>query len=111
MTELEYWQEIESLAMSIIEETRSDNPDMSEDNLLDAINERVHETIDGHHWIIYYSYNLDIIKHSNNEDYMSNEIGGLDETLNKSGFDGLCLEIAFWAMYADVQYKINDLMS
>jgi len=110
MTYQEYWQEVSALALSILQEAKNENPDMSEDDLLDEINDRLHETIDGHQWIIYNSYNLDVIKHSNNQNYMAENIGDFKETVIEKGFFGLCQAVAYWAMYADIEAFQQDIV-
>jgi hypothetical protein len=109
-TQFEYNQEIQSIAYSLVEsafneydevETREDAEELINDTLL-------HETIDGHQWVIYYSYNLDVIKYSDNEDYYSDNFGA--ESLASSleqGLDTLHCHIAFWCMYADVQENLD----
>ena len=80
---------------------RCDNDrDEAEELINDSL---LRETIDGHEWIIYYSYNLDVIQHSDNEDYMIDNFG-IDEAgfiLKDKGLSGLHSAIAFWALYAD----------
>ena len=65
----EYWKEVNGIAANLVSESMGDN-DNDRDAAEEEINDtRLHETIDGHQWVIYYSYNLDVIKHSDNEDY------------------------------------------
>ena len=109
----EYWTEVSSLADSIACEAMQDNEndiDAARDEIFDS---RLHETIDNHQWVIYFSYNLDIIKHSDNEDYYSDNFGGdcLAESLKTGGLDMLHCHIAFWALYADVCEKIEDALT
>ena len=109
MNNQEYYAEINNIAESIVDDAmqqfdndRSEAEEFINDTLL-------HEVIDGHQWVIYQSYNLDIIGHSSNEEYMIDNFGGeaLAEALSNSGLDGLHNAIAFWAMYADVQELID----
>ena len=109
LTNSEYWVEVKSIADNLVSEAMSDNEndkDRAEEDIFDS---RLHETIDGHQWVIYYSYNLDVIKHSANEDYYSDNFGGeaLEESL-KGGLDTLHCHIAFWALYADVCDYISE---
>ena len=109
----EYWTEINSLADSIACEAMQDNDsdiDAARDDIWDS---RLHETIDGHQWVIYYSYNLDVIAHSDNDDYMVDNFGSeaLEHSLKEGGLDGLHMAIAFWCMYADVADKIEDALT
>ena len=113
-----YWKEINDLARGMIEETYEwlDKADMEPDEIIEDVMDQItdhvlHETIDGHQWVIYYAYNLDVIKFSNNSDYMVENFGN-DEAghiLSKQGLDSLHTAIAFWAMYADVQDVLHDI--
>ena len=112
MNSQEYWKEVNGLADSIACEAMQDcenDRDAAEETIWDT---RLHETIDGHQWIIYYSYNLDVIKYSDNADYYSDNFGGqaLAGSLEQGGLDMLHCHIAFWALYADVADKISDAL-
>jgi hypothetical protein len=118
ITSYDYWNEVNSLAESVVEEAAQqescDTKDsFDRDTVLEAINDRIlHETIDGHSWVIYYANNLDVIQHSDNEDYLIDNLG-LEEAghcLKKGGLNGLHQAIAFWALYADVQDKIEEAL-
>ena len=111
----EYWTEVTETAENIISEVLSDN---FTDEIVEVYQVRevindtaLQETIDGHQWVIYYSYNLEVIKHSDNEDYMLDNFGAdsLQSSL-KQGLATLHCHIAFWALYADVSDRINDLV-
>lgn len=105
----EYWKEINELAEQIVSEAmeQCDNDrDAAQDAIFDTI---LHQTVDGHQWVIYYSYNLDVIRHSDNESYYADNFGG--ESLAASleqGLDTLHCHIAFWCMYADIADLISD---
>lgn len=105
----EYWTEVRELADSIACEAMQDNDNDRDAAMDDIYDSRLHETIDGHQWIIYYSYNLDVIKHSDNEDYYSDNFGcdSLAASLEQGGLDTLHCHIAFWALYADVSDRIE----
>lgn len=108
ITHNQYWDEVKSLAASIAEEAmeQADNDrDQAEELINDSI---LHETIDGHQWVIYYAYNLGVIEHSDNESYYEDNFGGDDiaATLKDGGINKLHTVMAFWCLYADVQNKI-----
>ena len=110
ITSSEYWVEIDSIAENMASEALSDNDndiDAARDDIQDS---RLHETIDGHQWVIYYAYNDDVLYHSENSDYYENNFGTdeMAHTIKERGLDGLKTVMAFWAMYADVQDIIND---
>ena len=114
LTYHEYWKEIDSITTDICAEALEDcDSDLNPSDKIEVASEsiydyRLHERIDGHQWVIYYAYNLDVIKHTDNEDYMADNIGGLDECAREGGLLSLHTAIAFYAMYADVSDKIND---
>lgn len=112
ITYRDYWEQInaiaEELATTAIEANEGDK-----DAALDQINDyMLHETIDGHQWVIYNSYNADVMRHSENEDYYIDNFGGDDAAyvLKERGLSGLHNVIAFWCMYADVQDKLNEAL-
>ena len=107
MNNTEYWKEVNDTAENIIESAKTDYDMDGYDSLEDLINDVVlHETIDGHEWIIYTYHHLPILQHSPNADYMPENIGGTEEAL-KQGIDNLHRALAFWAFYADVQESIS----
>lgn len=110
LTYSEYWTEIQSIASDLVSESMDaceNDRECAEESIQDT---RLHETIDGHQWVIYYTYSLDVIKHSDNEDYYVQNFGGeaLASSLEQGGLDTLHCHIAFWCMYADVQDKLSD---
>lgn len=121
ITQTEYIKEIEGIAANItceaVQIVKADNPDIEQDEIKEAAQELIndsllHETIDGHEWIIYTAYNLDIIQHSQNDEYYkdiySNEDAG--KFLADKGIDSLHSMIAFWVMYADVRDELDNAL-
>tara|TARA_R110000803_G_scaffold183400_1_gene245743 strand:- start:183 stop:554 length:372 start_codon:yes stop_codon:yes gene_type:complete len=109
MNNQEYYLEINNIAESIVDdamEQKDNDRSEAEEFINDSL---LHEVVDGHQWIIYYAYNLDVIGHSNNDEYMIDNFGGesLEASLKDGGLNGLHTAIAFWAMYADVQELID----
>lgn len=112
ITSVQYYNEVSSLAYTIAEEAmdQSDNDrSAAEDLINDSL---LHETIDGHQWIIYYAYNLDVYQHSDNSDYLVDNFGNEEAgyILKEKGMDSLHQALAFWALYADVQEKISNAL-
>lgn len=108
-TEYDYTQQIRAIAAELVSEAM-DQSDNDKDQAEELINDTLlHETIDGHEWVIYYAYNLDVIKYSDNEDYMEQNFGNeyAGEIMADKGLDGLHTVIAFWCMYADVQDELE----
>ena len=73
LTYNEYWTEIKGIASNLVCEAlqsveidNNNEPmdfDDKKEQAMDLINDSLlHETIDGHQWVIYYAYNLDVIK-------------------------------------------------
>lgn len=110
MNSQEYWAEIQSIANNLVDETMQET-DNNRDEAEELINDsRLYETIDNHQWVIYCSYNLDVIKHSDNEDYYADNFGAesLAYSLEQGGLSNLHCHIAFWCMYADVQDYLDS---
>lgn len=118
----EYWAEIKSLTEQIATEAIDQAMGPADgapftDEVREAAEEIIndtllHETTDSHQWVIYYSYNLDVIKHSGNEDYMVDNFGSehAGDIMKNQGLDSLHSAIAFWCMYADVQDNIESAL-
>jgi len=107
----EYWKEVSNLAESMLGEALQDNGNDLEVAKEEIQDYRLHETIDGHMWIIYTTYHTDIAEHSHNEDYYkyiycSESLG---EMVYNGGVEALQMTIAFFAFQADVQYKLQKL--
>ena len=65
-----YWKE-EDIAAEEGSDYENDKEE-AEEYINDTL---LHETIDGHQWVIYYAYNLDIIKYSGNAEYAVDNLG------------------------------------
>ena len=112
ITSSQYWNEVQSLAVSIAEDAML-SCDNNRDNAEELINDSLlHETIDGHQWIIYNAYNLDVYQYSENSDYYIDNFGTDDAAyiLKEKGLDSLHQALAFWSLYADVQEKISEAL-
>lgn len=97
MTSGEYEDEITSIAKGIIEEHG-----LNEDDWHDA----VHESVDGHQWIIYTGFHEEILDNSDNEPD-NDEVTGMADP--KGGWRDFRQVAAFMAMEADVQQKLREL--
>lgn len=108
----DYYSEVNEIAEALVSEAMAEYDNDAEQAMETIVDSRLHETIDGHQWIIYYNYNLSIIKHSNNEDYMINNMGldSAGEALQRGGLNGLHQSVAYWALYADVYELLQDKM-
>lgn len=117
-TSYDYWQAVSCVCDSIIdavnEELGNGAVEFDQDSIEEFINENcLHETLDGSQYVIYNHYSLPIIQHSPNDEYAMDNFGAdhLMHSLKEGGVSSLHTAIAFWAMYADVQEKINDILS
>ena len=112
ITSSQYWNEVQSIAVSIAEDAMSycdNNREDAEELIIDSL---LHETIDGHQWVIYYAYNRDVYQYSDNSDYYIDNFEGDDAAfvLKEKGLDGLHQVLAYWSLYADVQDKISEAL-
>ena len=117
ITYTQYWAEVKSIAECLVSEAanytdRNTEETFDEDTIRDHIfDSALLEAIDGHQWVIYNAYNLDVLQHSDNAEY------GIDEGLIdaqesiKTGLSTLHCHLAFWALYADVSDCIDDAIS
>lgn len=110
ITRFDYIDEIEAICKNIAEEMYDEQEWCSYDEYVDAANERVHEVVDGHQWVIYYAYNLQVLMHSDNDEAMIEELGeeSAGHVLRENGLNGLHSALAFWAMYRDVMDDLGD---
>ena len=98
ITRQSYWDEIRSLADDAIEAWR--DGDVAD---RDALSDWIHETIDGHKWIIYYALRADVLRYTDNKEAYE-EFGGLDHC---DGLDAVMVYAAYCAMAADLTAQIN----
>jgi hypothetical protein len=99
MTNHEYRNEIKEIAISIDDaELWNETTDRSE---------RLHETIDGHKWIIYTRFHDDILLHTRSDNYGFDN-GLIDTKISSIGeSENLKAVIAFWAFYGDVESELS----
>lgn len=96
MEQQEYWTEISSLAAELVRAVRADETDDPYQWL--------HETIDGHQWVIYTGYNLDVLRHSGNDSAAWDE--GLAQSCDSWGSVLACA--AFCAMQRDILDELAE---
>ena len=108
----QYRDEIKSIAESLAAEALADC-EWDRDSAEEAINDsRLHETIDGHQWVIYNAYNDDVLRHSDNESSYEDNFGTDDmaATIKERGLDGLKNVMAYCAMEQDVRDILSDAL-
>lgn len=102
----EYWDEVARLGKYF-----SDNNPNGEgwaadyDNQQTDMRQALHETIDGHRFIIYYSKAQDVMRYTDNTDAYQDVTG--DDMPANTGFLDLCCKLACWAMTQDVTDRIT----
>ena len=112
ITSSQYWVEVEALATQIAQDAMQQT-DNDRDEAEELINDSLlHETIGAHQWVIYNAYHLDVLQYSDNSDYYIDNFGADDAalTLKERGLTGLHQDLAFYALFADVQEKIKDAL-
>lgn len=97
MTQREYYEQIRAIAEEIRKEAEGDN---------EREHDLVHEAVDGHQWIIYTSYNLDVLKHSRNESAYFADFGALEGC---NSFSEVTVKLAYAAMSRDVFEALAEL--
>lgn len=118
-SDFNYRQAVLSLTDSVIyavnEALDCEQISFDKDEIEELVNDSLlHETVDGSQYDIYYHYHLDIIKHSTNSDYALDHGllcgDSLASILKDSGLNSLHQTLAFYAMCADVQEEISEIL-
>lgn len=112
ITRSAYYEEIRSIAANMAEEALADNDwdrDAAEEDINDS---RLHETIDGHQWVIYTAYNLDVLRHSESADAYVDNFSADDagHIIKDHGIDDLHAIMAYCAMEQDVRNIMDDAL-
>ena len=94
ITEKEYWKEVKDLAKQVEEQVKEYDQDP---------HDALHETIDGHQWLIYYAYHPWILAHTRNEDAVFDIVG----EVSGDSTSAVLTQIAFYALYQDVSDAID----
>lgn len=109
----DYFVECKELAQTIFEEVMQENDNEIEQCNYDGLfYDRLHDTIDGHQWIIYNHYNLQVLQHASNPEAMIEEMGNesAGSSLEEGGLSTLHMHLAFWAMKEDVNSELQELI-
>lgn len=93
----EYAAECTAIAREIVEECEGDE---------DTINDRLHETVDGHQWIIYTYYNAQVLTHSRNKDAYFENFGKLEV----ESYSDAMAKMAYAALEADVRAELDSAL-
>ena len=104
----------DSLVYAINEALDCEQISFDKDEIEELVNDSLlHEIVDGSQYAIYCHYHLDILKHSTNSEYAIDNIfcgDTLADILKKDGLTGLHQALAFYAMYADVQAELSEIL-
>ena len=98
ITQAEYFKECRAIATEIVKECDGDE---------ETIQDKLHETIKGHQWIIYTFYNLQVLTHSRNENAYFDEFG---VSLDTADFSSTMAKLAYFSMMTDVQYELSEAL-
>lgn len=112
ITRTAYYDEIRSIADNLAVEALADNDWDRDAAMYDITDSRLHETIDGHQWVIYTSYNMDVLRNSDSADAYIDNFGADDaaSVSKKRGIDGLHAVMAYCAMERDVNVILSDAL-
>ena len=109
ITDYSLTKECNSLAADIFSETIADMAsDETPEDYRDDMTDRVHETVDGHQWLIYYHYAHEICLNcdtTNGEEFL--EDVGLPP---QPTYDNLGMSIAYGEMRARVEAELQRLI-
>jgi hypothetical protein len=106
-TQSDYEREVSSTAESILSETLADNPEADADEVREAVEERLHEAIDGDQNVIYTWRAQLVCAYSANDGYAASNFGA--ESLVDDCGNLNWSAIAYGAMYADVSEELWPL--
>lgn len=101
----EYWTEVGALAQRISDEARDARRD---------VGDVLHETIDGHGWVIYTRKALEMLMHTSSDDCVFDEGNGLDdcgsmaEAYSRAAFFALRADVASHANFYDWRETDDD---
>lgn len=98
ITQAEYYSECQSIATETVKECEGNE---------ESIQDQLHEAVDGHQWIIYTFYNLQVLQHSRNENAYFDDFG----PLVADDFSSCMAKLAYAALMADVQEYLSDALS
>jgi hypothetical protein len=96
----DYWRAVRDLADDLKQAIKD-----GEITDREELGDRLHESIDGSHWIIYTYANLQVLCWTSNDDAYQ-EI--TDEIDGSKGASHVYQTVAFWAMMADVREQLGD---
>ena len=99
----EYTETMNSLIDSVYEEFKRDDTQ--------ELSDIVHETVDGHQWVIYYAHAFDLVGFVRRIDFDEyTEAQGVLEDIgeNTSDLDTLMTQMAYWIMYNIIYGAVQE---
>ena len=108
-TQSEYESDVEELAESILAEVIEENPEASPDEIRESLDDRLHESVDGHQSVIYTWRAQLVLAHSANDGYSVENFGSESATDGDGNLNWSAL--AYGAMYADTYDPLMALFS
>lgn len=97
-----YLSDVRSMAVGIIAEHGDDD---------DAINDAIHEWVDGSQWIIYTARARKVLEFSSNDEAGPDSMGWEGFVSGCNGWSDLFTRGAYFAMCADVSEAIHELLT
>ncbi len=97
MTQRDYYEQCRAIAEECVKEAEGDE---------ERAQDLVHESVDGHQYIIYTHYNMCVLRHSRNDSAYFDNFG----PLQADGFSDAMAKMAFAAMYQDVCEELGDAL-
>lgn len=109
ITQSSYNEEIQDITTCLVDDMMSEH-DNDREAAEEYSHDRLHEVIDGHQWVIYYAYNDEVLKYSDNDEayqdcYDNESLGAL---VDEKGIDGVKPMMAYFAMYQDVSELLEE---
>lgn len=96
ITYQEYWAEVKSIANDVAREVIEDDCDAYD---------RLHEVVDGHRWIVYYCYNMQVLMHCSDANAYFEDFGPIEQV---DDLHDLLCKLAYAALYRDVGARLDD---
>lgn len=114
----DYQNVIKGIAANVVAIALEEDESLIEDGCIDEIalidyindSDLVHEQVDSSQYTIYNAYHLDILKYSDNDNALINELGtsALDGV---ESFNDVMGRFAYWALYNDVWNFLHDKLA
>jgi hypothetical protein len=98
ITYQQYWKQVSAIVKDVIDEMKEQDEDR------DWAIDYLHQTVDGHEWVIYTWANPYVLIHSQNEDALFDDMGATEAT----SYSEIMMKMAFYALYADCAQELEE---